>query len=62
MSKIYRSIIMALSVDKDGKVFEKKLNMSEDAIRKIIANRDVEHHKKILQRASRTKITKRMAS
>jgi len=53
---------MALSVDKDGKVFEKKLNMSEDAIRKIIANRDVEHHKRILKRASQTKITRRMAS
>jgi hypothetical protein len=52
---------MALSVDKDGKVFEKRLTMDEDIIRKIISNRDKEHHKKVLQRAMKIKIVRRVA-
>ena len=53
---------MALSVDKDGKVFEKRLTMDEGMIRKIISNRDKEHHKKVLQRAMKIKINREIIS
>jgi mevalonate pyrophosphate decarboxylase len=61
IQKISRRNIMALSVNKDGKVFEKRLTMDEDIIRKIISNRDKEHHKKVLQRAMKIKIVRRVA-
>jgi hypothetical protein len=53
---------MALSVDKHGKVFEKRLTMSENSIRKIISTRDKEHHKKVLQRALKVKINREIVS
>jgi hypothetical protein len=53
---------MALAVDKNGKVYEKRLNMSEDEIRKIIENSDKEHHRKVLQRALSVKINREIVS
>ena len=53
---------MALAVDKNGKVYNKKLNMSEDEIRKIMSNSDKEHHKKLLKRALSIKINRKMIS
>ena len=53
---------MALSVEKNGEVFEKRLTMNEETIRKVISNRDKEHHKKILQRAMKVKIDHEIVS
>ena len=53
---------MALAVDKNGKVYEKKLSISETKIRQIIANSNKEHHKKILQRAMSVKINREIVS
>ena len=53
---------MALAVDKNGKVYEKKLNISEAKIRKIIANSNKEHHRKVLQKAMSVKINREIVS
>ena len=53
---------MALAVDKKGKVYNKRLNMSEDEIRKIMSNSDKEHHKKVLKKALTVKINRRIVS
>jgi hypothetical protein len=53
---------MALAVNKDGKVYNKKLTMSEESISKIISNSNKEHHRNILRRATKTKIVRRIAS
>ena len=53
---------MALAIDKDGKVYDKKLTMSEEAITKIISSSDKEQHRNILKRATKAKIVRRIAS
>jgi hypothetical protein len=52
---------MALAVDENGKVYDKKLTISEEVISKIISNSDKEHHRDILKRATKTKIVRRVA-
>jgi len=52
---------MALAIDRDGKVFDKHLTMSEDSIRKVISNRSKivkEKQKQVLQRAMKTKFNR----
>ena len=53
---------MALSVNKEGQVYNKKLTMSEDAITKIISNSNKKHHREVLKRATKTKIVRRITS
>ena len=53
---------MALSVDKDGKIVEKHLSIDETTIKEVISGTDRTKHKKVLLRASKTKITRRVAS
>ena len=53
---------MALSVDKDGKIIEKHLLIDESTIKEIVSKADRSKHKKVLERALKTKITRRAAS
>ena len=53
---------MALTVDKDGKVIEKHLTIDTATIEKVISKTDKSKHNNVLQRASKTKIIRRIAS
>jgi hypothetical protein len=53
---------MALSINKDGRVYNKKLAINEDSISKIISNSNKQQHKDIMKRAIKTKIIRRIAS
>ena len=53
---------MALTVDKDGKIIEKHLSIDESTIKEIVSKADRTKHRKVLERASKTKITRRVAS
>lgn len=52
---------MALAIQ-DGKVIDKHLTLDEASIRKAMANGNKENQKKILERASKVKINRRIAS
>jgi hypothetical protein len=56
---------MALTVDKDGKIIEKHLTMSETDIRQVlsgISKADKERQKQVLQRALKVKIHRQIIS
>ena len=53
---------MALTVDEEGKIIEKHLHLDEKFIKEVISKTNKPKHKKILQKASKTKITRRIVS
>ena len=53
---------MALAIDKDGKVFNKHLTLSELEIREAMDKCDKKKHRKIILRASKVEINRRIAS
>ncbi|MEA2017198.1 MAG: hypothetical protein U9N59_02010 [Campylobacterota bacterium] len=53
---------MALAIDKDGKVFEKHLTMSEETIRKVISKGNTKKQKEVLQKALKVKFNHEIAS
>lgn len=53
---------MALTVDKDGKIVEKHLCVDESTIKEVISNTNKTKHREVLQKASKTKITRRIVS
>ena len=54
--------MMALSVDKDGKIVEKHLILNEDIIRASISKANKSNHKKVLQKASGIKFNRRIVA
>jgi hypothetical protein len=54
-----KEIVMALAVDKDGKIIEKHLTLNEDTIRASISKAKKNNHKKVLQEASQIKFNRR---
>lgn len=62
MFKIKERIDMALAIDKDGKVFEKHLTMSEETIRKVISKGNTKKQKEVLQKALKVKFNHEIAS
>jgi len=51
---------MALTVDKDGKIIEKHLTIDEATIKEVVSKANKLKHKKVLQRASKVKINRRI--